>query len=354
MTVNSAYFAIIMSVARALFLGSIGAAIFYWLGLPAPWLSGAMIAVAIGMFSNIRCSIPDPMRNGLFVILGLSMGSGVQPEAIARIGEWPVSMLLLLLAVVAILVCSTWFLRHIAKWSAVTSYFASIPGALSYVIAIAESYPKADMPRIAISQSIRLFILVAILPPVIVSLNGEAQDGEILVELAPVVPLAALALMIPVGAFIGWVAVRLRVPGGWLTAPFFLSAILNGSGAYNFVLPEELTIPCMVAFGAMIGTRFGKINPAILGRLFLACLGAFCVSMGISMAISLLVSWLLHVPFGQVLLAFAPGGLEVMTLLAFVLHLDPTFVAAHQLARYIAMVLLLPLATRLLIGRPDE
>ena len=39
-------------------------------------------------------------------------------------------------------------------------------------------------------------------------------------------------------------------------------------------------------------------------------------------------------------MAFAPGGIEAMTILAFVLGLDPAFVATHQLARFLGISLL--------------
>ncbi len=45
-------------------------------------------------------------------------------------------------------------------------------------------------------------------------------------------------------------------------------------------------------------------------------------------------------PFLQVLLAYAPGGVETMTVLSLSLGLDPAFVAGHQLLRFLAVVLI--------------
>jgi uncharacterized membrane protein AbrB (regulator of aidB expression) len=45
-----------------------------------------------------------------------------------------------------------------------------------------------------------------------------------------------------------------------------------------------------------------------------------------------------------VVIAYAPGGLEAMTILAFALNLDPVYVGVHQTARFIVISLLVPVA----------
>jgi uncharacterized membrane protein AbrB (regulator of aidB expression) len=41
--------------------------------------------------------------------------------------------------------------------------------------------------------------------------------------------------------------------------------------------------------------------------------------------------------------AFAPGGLEAMAMLAFAMGLDPLYVGAHHLARFMGLGLVLPI-----------
>ena len=56
-------------------------------------------------------------------------------------------------------------------------------------------------------------------------------------------------------------------------------------------------------------------------------------------------------PFALTLLAFSPGGLDAMTIMAFSLNLDPAYVGAHQMARYIGLALLMPLVTAYVLKR---
>ena len=59
----------------------------------------------------------------------------------------------------------------------------------------------------------------------------------------------------------------------------------------------------------------------------------------------------LHV--GDVVVAYAPGSIDAMMILALALHLDPVFVGAHHLARVFTVTLALPIIVRTL-GRPER
>ena len=47
-------------------------------------------------------------------------------------------------------------------------------------------------------------------------------------------------------------------------------------------------------------------------------------------------------------MAYAPGAIEAMTIIAFALHLDPVFVGVHHLARFTFMSMVLPAAVGLI------
>ena len=59
-----------------------------------------------------------------------------------------------------------------------------------------------------------------------------------------------------------------------------------------------------------------------------------------------LVSTVLGVRFGSAMLAFAPGGVEAMALLSLSLALDPLFVTAHHMLRFLSIGFVLPLLFR--------
>lgn len=335
-----------VSLVIAMACGGSGGWLLDQAGFPAGWLAGSMILVAIATSLRLPTEIPDRLRDAVFVIIGLQMGAGVRPDVVERVAEWPVSMALLLAVVIVVTAASYAVLKWGADWNAETAFFGAIPGALSFVIAIA-SDRGADLPRIAASQSLRLFILVAVLPVIIAGVPGDAPQSATMLN---VIPLQDVALGLVLCLIASWCAAKIGVPGGWMTGAFFTSAALNASGLMTLALPDAALVPCFVILGALVGCRFGQIPHRQFVNLFIASLGAFAAGFSVSALGALLASHWLAIPFGQALLAYAPGGLEVMTLLAFMLDLDPAFVAAHQLARYTAMVLVLPFATAMFFG----
>lgn len=330
-----------------LLIATIGGAVFNYLALPAAWLSGAMVFVAFATLAGVPTLMPVRIRDALFTLIGISMGSGVRPDVVERIGEWQVSMAMLFAVTASVTFVGFAVLYYGAKWSKETAYFGAIPGALSYVIALA-SDRGADLPRIASNQSLRLLVLVAILPFAVVSSNGTVPGVE---DARMISSPTDFLIGIPLCLAASWLAVKIKIPGGWMTGAFFMSAGLNASGLLTLSLPPYVVLPCFVMMGAHIGCRFGSMTP----RQFVSVLGASIAAFGAAFLTSLCGAWivaeLVHIPFGQAMLAYAPGGLEVMTLLAFMLDLDPAFVAAHQIARFTAMILVLPFVTALVLGK---
>lgn len=341
----------ILQAAATLALGAGGGAVFAVAGLPAPWLSGAMVAVGMATLSRVPTRIPARLLDAVFVFLGISMGAGVTPDTLDRIMTWPLSIAALAVVITAIILLVTLYLHRVAGWDRATAFFASVPGALSYVMALALSTGRADTRRIAVSQSLRLFILVAILPAIII----WSRDAP----LAPPLPQATgggageLALLIVAGTTTGLACRWMRVPAGLLAGGLLASAVLHVTGLAAAQLPNAILIPGFVVLGAMVGTRFAGAGWSDLHAILRTSLVAFLIGMGVSLAGAVGVAYAFDLPFGQTLLAFAPGGLEAMTILAFALNLDPAYVAAHQIARFVAMAVSLPFLLRLIAGRPE-
>jgi len=328
-------------------LAVVGGAVCYALDLPAAWLAGSAVLVAGASLAGVQTGLPGWLRNVTFVVLGVSMGAGVTPETVARIGDWPVSLGVLLVTVAAVTASVTLFLRHRHGWDRDSALLAALPGALSYVVAAA-AQRGADVRKVVTSQSIRLMFLVAVLPIVI----GHGEPAATAAR-AQTVDLVELAIMLAVGGVAGLLAERLRVPAGLLAGAFGASAALHGAGLVSAVLPAWLAIPAFTVLGAFVGTRFSGADLGMLVRVAWSSVGALVIGLAVAVAGALVAVWASGQPVGDALLAFAPGGIEAMTGLAYLLHADPAFVAIHQLARFIAIALTLPLVLRL-IGPPSK
>ena len=333
-------------LAVTLAIGGLGGTLGSLTGLPAAWLSGSMIAVTIASLAGLDTRLPLRLVDVVFLALGISLGAGVSPELVAGLTAWPVSLIGLGISVIAVTVTVRVFFQRVAGWDRDTAFFASVPGALSYVLAIS-SETRADLRMVAASQSIRVFLLVAALPSLIVAVEPGAPV-PVVSQVAT--PLELLVLVIA-GAAAGIGFRRLKVPAPMLTGPLATSAVLHGSGLVAGTLPMPVVTIAFVMLGVLIGSRFAGTKLAFIARIGLASAGGFIIATAVAGAIAFAVAKITGVPADQAMVAFAPGGLDAMTTLALALNMDSAFVAAHQLARFVGIALTLPFLSRKALAR---
>ena len=66
-----------------------------------------------------------------------------------------------------------------------------------------------------------------------------------------------------------------------------------------------------------------------------AAFGSFAVSALVAAVFAMIVAYGLSFPIANVMVAFSPGALDTMMVLSLALHLDPIYVGAHHVARFI-------------------
>ncbi len=338
----------VLIVARTLAIGLAGSALAIFIGVPAGWLSGAMIVVTVAAIGGLEVRVPASLTNVVFVVLGALLGAGISPQVVADAASWPLSLAGLMVGVAAMVFAVYVFLTRVARWDRATALFAAIPGALSYVVAIA-STTGADLRRVAIGQSIRIFLLVVAIPALVSAI--EPTPEPVAGVQASLLSVVVLLFASTAGAL---VFAALRVPAGLLTGALFVSGVLHATGLMSGMPPQWLTVAAYVVLGAMIGCRFAGTDLRLLGQIFGAAFGAFLIALAVAALSAVAVSLIVPQPPTQVLLAFAPGGLQAMTAMALALQMDSAFVAVHQLARFIAIAVSMPIVTRVVLGRAGK
>ena len=336
-----------ISLLRAIAAGTAGGALCYVLRIPAPWLAGSLVATIIAIYSNQKLELPDPLRTLTFILLGVQTGTTVNADTLERVARWPLSIFFFGVTVVLIVWgCTSYYVR-IRNWDRPTALFASLPGALSLVILLAGS-AGADMRRVTIAQCVRLFFLIAALPAVIEFISpatGAAISTVTISNISEI--LVLIAASAAAGLFFAW----LKIPAGLILGAALASAALGLGGIVHGAAPNSILIPANIILGVMIGLRFKGISLPELRAAFSDGFAGFVIAMIIAMAGAVVTSTVADLPLALTLLAFSPGGLEAMTIMAFALNLDPAYVAAHQIARYIGLVLLMPAVTGFVLHR---
>ncbi len=319
--------------------------VFASLGLPVPWLSGSMVVTAVLAGLGVAPEMTSAMRDFALLVAGVSIGASVTPDTLGAFATYPISLVILSAGVVAIMLASTTALV-LSGWSRRDAFFASAPGALSSVLVLAAE-AQADVARIAVVQLVRLFLLVAALPLVLLVFeHAQVSPPEI------AVPVTALGLAVMFAAALAGALAfdRLRIAGAYILGAMVATALVTGSGTVQGAFPTPLATLGFLLIGIFIGQRFRGVEGMTMLRTMPAALTALVASLGTAWAFAALVTWVVGVPFGASAVAFAPGGLEAMTVLAFGLGLDPVYVGVHHLARFLFVAALVPIALRWLPG----
>jgi membrane AbrB-like protein len=332
-------------------MATLGGAIFAFLNLPAAWLAGSLVAVSGLALAGVPVHVPDLLRRVIFVVLGISLGAAVTPETVAGIRTWPITLSLLALSLPVTMAAVMLYLRYISGWNYREALYASAPGALSAVLAMAAE-AKVDVRQVAFAQTVRVFFLIAALPGLLLAAGLSPSTG-IVPPAAAMHPgsLNDILIMVGTGIAAALLAEKLGLPGGLLVGPMVVNAFLHGSGYVQAGVPEVLLIISFVVLGGFTGARFLGTTPSMIRRLLIDSIGAFVVALVVCILFALAAAWIAGEDTGKTIVAFAPGGLEAMTILAFLIGLDPAFVGAHHLARFVLIALVLPFAARAVFGK---
>ena len=145
---------------------------------------------------------------------------------------------------------------------------------------------------------------------------------------------------------------RLNLPGGWIIGGMLASSTLLLTGAVEAQMPLFLIVPCSIALGAITGSRFRPGDLALLPHLAAPALVAFAIAVVFSVVGAVAVTLIFGVNIIQTLMAFAPGALEALTVLAYQMNIDPAYVAAHHVVRFVALVIAVPVLARWLARGP--
>jgi uncharacterized protein len=335
---------------ETLAIGSAGGLLFLWAQLPGGLISGAMIAVGIAAIAGRPLTVPPILTQAVLVLLGISLGSLMSRQMLQHIGAYPISIALLALATFCLTFGSSLYLQRFHGWDQTSAFLAGSPGALSQITMLAAE-KGADVPAIAVVQTVRVIILTAALP-MLLALTGIAPSSPPATTAAIASPLELTGLIAASVA----VALLLRLtkfPASWMFGAMIGSSVLHGTGLVEGGLPPWVRGVALVGIGALIGARFARMRPRTLLSHVNAALGSFAVAIAISAIFVALTALTTHVRFGDIIVAFAPGAMDAMLALALTLHIDPIFVGAHHLSRFVFVTIATPGIVHL-FGRPQE
>jgi uncharacterized protein len=284
------------------------------------------------------------------VLLGVALGSLASRELLRHVGAYPVTIALLALATFCSTLASSFYLRRVHHWDQTSAFLAGSPGALSQITILAAE-KGADVAAIAVVQTLRVIILTAALPLLLAltGLNTAAPPTAPFGVASPIELTELIAAAVAVALLLRLI----KFPASWMFGAMVGSSLLHAAGLVEGGLPPWMRGVSLVGIGAVIGARFARMRLKTLLSHIHAALGSFAVAILMSAIFVTVIALTTHVHLSDIVVAFAPGAMDAMMALALTLHIDPIFVGAHHLARFLFVSISLPGIVHL-FGRPQE
>jgi len=324
-------------------LALLGAGLFYFLGLPLPFLFGPMTACLLAALAGARLKGMGTVSTAARTILGVAIGASITPEIVARIPQMLGSVALVPLYVALIGLVGVPFFRRLG-YDPATAWYAAMPGGLPDMVAFGKE-AGGDARALALIHATRMLIIVTVAPIILTLLYGATLTGA-LGEPARNLPPIELALM-AAAAVIGWKGgERIGLFGASILGPMIVSAALSLGGFIHSRPPVEAILVAQVFIGLGIGVQYVGVTVRELrgfivsGILFVALLALLAAAFTEIVTLSGLAKPV------EGFLAFAPGGQAEMTVLALAAGADLGFVILHHVTRVVTVILGAPVAAR--------
>ncbi|MFZ1725703.1 MAG: AbrB family transcriptional regulator [Albidovulum sp.] len=313
------------------------------LHMPLPMMLGPLLVVGAAAIFGLKPlghlpQAPQQLRTIFIPVIGVAIGVAVHPDILTEAAHWWPSLLALCLFIPLVHYAGYRMLSATGQTDRLTAFYGTAPGGLVDTVQLGEE-AGADIQMLAMLQFMRLILTIILVPLAFTWMEGHAVGSAsgAAIEAHKMGPVDAVILFAAglVGAVIG---LRLRLPAGHVLGPIILSGAAHVTGLTQAGPPTWLIAVTQVVIGTSLGVRFaGMPKSRILVALRLALMNGV-ITLGGAGVFAFAVAPLVHEPVRAVFLAFAPGGLIEMGLIALSVKLSILYVTAHHLIRIVLAV----------------
>ncbi len=302
-------------------------------GVPHGLLLGSIVVTAL--FAS-KTGIAPATPYGLgYIQVTLGIATGLMFEAWDS--ETAATMLpslgVLLICLTVQIALAGWWLTRGAGWNRTDALLAVYPGALAAVFDLLESEKASS--KVIIVHLMRLLlitVLVSLLIP------GQAAVAEVASDpLTTGMALTALAV-IALSVLLGRLLLLVGVPAPFMLTAILITAVFVKSGwLHGFHMPEWSLNLAALILGVRIGSRFQGLGIAELarhGRTALVSVGLMIVVAAAFAEVA--ARWLGTDPL-SLWLAYMPGAIETIAIVAFGGGLNVVFILTHHLSRMVLL-----------------
>ena len=307
---------------------------------PIPWMLGPLFSLALLRVLGVDIAAPPPARYAGQWIIGTALGLYFTPHVVREVaGLWPLLAAGALFAI-ALGYVSGVALARLAGLDKTTGIFASVPGGAAEMATLGERF-GGRMDRIAAAQSLRILIVVAIVPGAITAL--DIHGSEPYVQGAAGFDARGFALLMA-ATFAGSLVFQwLKLPNAFVLGSLAVAIPLTAAEVNWSAMPQVVSNAGQLLLGCALGSRF---QPDFL-RGAHRFVGAVALTVVLSIVLSAVfgaaLAWAAGLNPATLVLGTAPGGIAEMCVTAKVLQLGVPLVTAFHVTRLVVLLLATPM-----------
>lgn len=323
-----------------------GAVLFLILGLPLPWLLGPMLACLAVALCGVRMQGAGQFGVFMRTFLGVAVGASITPEVLAGLPAIAGSLAIVPVFIAVIALVGYPLFRRGFGFDHPTAWYAAMPGGLQDMLVFGEE-AGGDIRALSLIHATRVLVIVTVAPLIMTlywSVDLSQPPG------APITSVAwdQIALMVAAG-FLGWkIAERVGLFGASILGPMILTAALSLTGIIQTRPPAEIIQAAQFFIGIAVGVKYVGITGREL-RIDVTAGLLYSLVLAVISLIFLEIVYLLGLaPALDAFLAFLPGGQAEMVVIAIIAGADLAYVVSHHILRIVLVILLAPIAARLM------
>ena len=324
--------------------------LFLVMNLPAPFLMGSLFGVWIigGTFRQYRRHLGVARWVHVPIVLGLGVfiGSFFRGNIFQQTIQYAPTVIAMIGVTIIVSIIGYIYLAKIRGYDKMTAVLCAIPGGQAEAIVVARELVEKDYV-VALFHLIRVAFVFITTPLLLAAIQGQdavKESNEQLQQMPGLFDLTTIQGLSFIGLAIGGyiVARSIRMPMPHLLGPVLFSAGFHASGIADVPRVFEFVMLAQLAIGGGVGARLAQVDFKELMVYLKDALINTTMILSLYFIAAMSVAAFLGKTLIEIWLAFVPGGLYEVTLLAVIFGFEIAFIAFHHTVRVIMIFLTMP------------
>lgn len=311
-----------MKVLRLLLLVAAAALISFGLsalGMILPWLFGSMIATILYIrLVKRELFFPRWLGDLGVIIMAIEIGSTLTLDALLDMRADLFNIFLMTILVLLLSLALSRLFIYLTGSTPETAILASVPGALSQMLIMAEEEKRADILLVTLTQMSRIILIVLIVPFVSGFFQPASDANALPIEVDYISTIfTPLMLLIPLAALVLiYLLNKIKFPASLMLGPIIVLIIWNLSTGIEFSLDLLFINIAQILFGIRIGLQIASLMTQLNKRLIFSILLQNLILIFGTMFIVFMFQLFTTHQFNDLFLSAAPGGLGQIIVIA--------------------------------------